>query len=207
MSNRFADHILECYVLGEKNEDANGLIEGIFDILDEFVEAFGRNADKNINIMIDKIGLLKRAGDHASDYQIALDLYDLALNIHSRYLEDDKKSYADILLSKAIKTFGSQHWKSEEEAFELLNKCLEIFYDDEENNEEEIQLAHRYLALLTDVDETTLSIDDKIMHGRKAIKLEREMHGKIRRNGENGFYNWATLASTGSDICKKIRWY
>ena len=56
---------------------------------------------------------------------------------------------------------------------------------------------------MTDVDETTLSIDDKIMHGRKAIKLEREMHGEIRRIGQNGFYNWVILTSTGFEICNR----
>ena len=195
--------MLSCYFYQEKHEDKNDLLQGALDIIDEFVEAFDKNANKNIMIILQKMSLLIFSGDHASEYQVALELYDLALNIHSRYLEDDKKPYADILLSKAINTYWSQHWKSDEEAFELLNKCLEIFYDDEVNNKEEIQQAHRYLAFLTDVDETTLSIDDKIMHGRKAIKLEREIHGEIRRNGQIGISNFIILLNLGSAICSK----
>ena len=95
--------MIQCYFLGEKNEDVNGLIEGTFDILDEFVEAFGKNADKNINIIKEKISLLQISANNAPEFQIAMNLYDLALNVHSRFLEDDKNSYADILLRKAMK--------------------------------------------------------------------------------------------------------
>ena len=134
---------------------------------------FGRNAYKNINIIIEKINLLKLAGDHASDYQIALDFYDAALNIQSRLLGDDKKSYADILLSKAIKSFKENKLHISEELIESFKKCLEIFYDDERNNKKELLKAHRYLALVyaNDPLNDMVNIDEKIMNGRKTITL------------------------------------
>merc|ERR1712243_122593 len=88
---------------------------------------------------------------------------------------------------------------------EWLYNCLDIFYDDEENNKKNIQLAkeklqyaHRYLAFLHKV---TSSIDDSIMHGRKVIKLEREMHGEIRRLGQFGLGNYNILRLLGANIC------
>ena len=85
--------MVDCYFLQEKNEDGNTLIHGALDILDEFAETFGSNADKNINIIFLKVVLLKVCGNHASEYQHALDFYDLALNMHSRFLGDDKSYY------------------------------------------------------------------------------------------------------------------
>ena len=107
--------------------------------------------------------------------------------MHSKYLGDDKKSYADVLLLKAIKIHNYIPWKHEE-AFELLNNCLEFFSDDKENSKLELLETHRHLAAYND-DDTIFSIDDKIMHGRKAIKLEREIYGEIRRNGQSGVTN------------------
>ena len=187
-------------------------MQGAFDIFDEFVEAFGRNADKNIMIMLQKMRLFEHSADETRSeaFFIALEFYDAALNIHSRLLGDDNKSYADILLKKAIKSFGNRWAFSQKELFELFNKCLEILYDDEENNKESIQVAHRYLAFLdptifedfdfySDVDS-----NDRIMHGRKAIKLEREMHGEIRRNGQIGTENFTLLSSLGYNICRLV---
>ena len=197
--------MVDCYFLQEKNEDGNALIHGVLDILDEFAEAFGKNADKNINIISRKIELLKVSGDKASEYQHSLDFYDLALNMHSRFLGDDKSYYAVILLCKAMKIYNNPPWKSEE-LDELFNKCLEIFYDDEENDDEVkkegLQTIHKYFAI-NRVDDMTSSIDDKLMHGRKAIKLEREMHGGIRRNGEIGHDNFVLLSVLGSKLCQR----
>ena len=201
MSTFFASKILECYFLQEKNEDENDLLHGAFEILDEFVEAFGKNADKNINIILEKIYLLKRAGDHASEHQIALDLYDLALNIHSRFLGDDETSYAYILLSKTMKISDHGQTGKSEELIESFNKCLKIFYDDEENYKKELLQVHRELALIYADDVTSNNFDDNVMHGRKTIKLEREVYGEIRRNGPNGFKNCHSLVSLGKNIC------
>ena len=193
--------IIECYFLQEKTEDGNALIQGAFDILDEFAEAFGKNGDKNINVIFIKIVLLKVSGDRASEYQNALDFYDLALNMHSRFLGDDKSYYAVILLCKAIKIHSNTPWKSEE-LDELFNKCLEIFYDDKENNKEGLQRIHKYFAFYR-ADDMTSSIDDKLMHGRKTIKLEREIHGGIRRNEKSGYENFSILFFLGTEICGK----
>ena len=208
--------IIECYFLQEKHEYGNTLMQGALDILDEFAEAFGKNADKNINIILQKMELLKISGDRASEYQLAIDFYDLALNIHSRFLGDDKRSYANILLSKAITMYKNTAWKFEE-LDELFNKCLDIFYDDEiydenstkymnakiyddEFKKEGLQKIHKYFAFYR-VDDMTSSIDDKLMHGRKNFKLEREMHGEIRRNGQIGHENFELLIFLGSKMC------
>ena len=183
MSFTSAQTILECHFLQEKNEDGNGLLQEVFDFLDEFVEAFGKNADKNINVIFGKIGLLHFSGMHASEYQIALDLFDLALNIQSRFLGDDTNSYAFILLSKAMKIQEITNSKKSKQIAEWMYSCLEIFYEDEENNKKYIQDAHRYLAYF---HKETSSIDDSTMHGRKVIKLEREIYGGIRRLGQFG---------------------
>ena len=42
MGGGFASNILKCYFLQEKNKDGNDVVQGAFDILDEFVEAFGK---------------------------------------------------------------------------------------------------------------------------------------------------------------------
>ena len=144
------------------------------------------------------MGLLHLSGHLASEYQIALDLYDLALNIHSRFLWDDTNSYANILFSKATKIQEITNSRKSKEIAEWLYYCLEIFYDDEENNKEKLQYAHRYLAFY---HKETSSIDDSIMHGRKVIKLEREMHGGIRRLDKFGFGNYQILRLLGASIC------
>ena len=201
-----ASALLKCYFLQETQKDGNSLLQGVFDIIDEFVEAFGKNADKNINIMVVKMDLFKMAGDYAFGYQISSDLYDLALNIHSRFLEDDEKSYADILYSKVINDlYHEKSWKSEE-LIESLNKCLKIFYVDEANNKEKLLKAHRlFLKIYENIphDDPNYNFDTTIMHGRKTIKLERELHGEIRRNEENAFNNINTLSQTGTEICLK----
>ena len=50
--------MVDCYFLQEKNEDGDALIHGALDILDEFAETFGKNADKNINIIFLKVVLI-----------------------------------------------------------------------------------------------------------------------------------------------------
>jgi len=152
----------------------------------------------NINVIFGKIGLLHFSGMHASEYQIALDLFDLALNIHSRFLGDDTNSYAFILLSKAMKIHEITNSKKSKQIAEWMYSCLEIFYEDEENNKEYIQDAHRYLAYF---HKETSSIDDSTMHGRKVIKLEKEIYGGIRRLGEFGIANWLILRLLGVNIC------
>ena len=194
--------LLNCYDLQEKYEDENSLLQGAFDLIDEFVEAFGKNANKNIMIISDKISFLELLGDDASEYQIALEFYDSALNIHSRFLGDDNKSYANILLKKAIFIFENRCCiflpeSGKKELIESFNKCLEIFYDDEENNKEEIQQAHKGLALLAPTTSYVDNVKNVRMHGRKAIKLEKELYGEMRRNGQIGADNFSLLRILG----------
>ena len=95
----------------EKNEDESGVLQGTLDIIDEFVHAFGKNAKKNINVQYLKMDLLIFSGDRvylgnqASDDLVAKNFYDLAMNIHSRFFEDNYIMYADIL-SMWFQTLG-----------------------------------------------------------------------------------------------------
>jgi len=201
----FASKIIECYFLEEKDEDENGLIQGAFNIIDEFVEAFGKNADNNINIILNKVFLLHRSATSASGYQTSLDFFDVALNIHSRYLGDDNISYANILLLKATKMLGqaTRIPSKREEAIELLNRGLEIFSGDEENFELEAEQIYGLLAPLTTLYGIT-SIDYlsrlvSIIFGKIKVNVEKEIHDEIERNELNGW----NLISLGAKICTK----
>ena len=95
MGGLFAAQTLECYLMQEKNGDQSGVLQGTLDIIDEFVNAFGTNANKYINLQFVKMRLFTISGNQAlsryyqdiqaSEYLIAMNLYDLALNIHSRF--------------------------------------------------------------------------------------------------------------------------
>ena len=166
-----------------------------------------QNANKNINIIIEKMAFLRNSGNTVSEYHIALDFYDLALNVHSRFFEDDEKSYGEILLDKAIKIFDYNLDKGlpllrHEEVFELLNKCLEIFSEDEENSKQELQKIHKHLTYFYLDDFTATIINTRLVHEREVIKLEREIHGEIRRNGIHGYENLITLKFLGTSICR-----
>ena len=143
----------------EKNEDESGVIQGALDIIDEFVYSFGTNANKNINIQSKKVSLLIHSGNQAYDVLasdvLSKNFYDLALNVHSRFFEDNDIEYADIMTMKItrlsqLNTIEQwiQNERESQETLEILLQFLTIYYDDVENHRlhrHKIIRIHRYL--------------------------------------------------------------
>jgi len=133
--------ILTCHFTQEKNEDESGVLQGALDIIDEFVHAFGTNANKNINIQSKKVKLLIHSGNQAYDIPasdvLSKNFYDLALNVHSRFFEDNDIEYANIMtmkITRLSKLDTIEPWiqneRESQETLEILLQCLTIYYDD-----------------------------------------------------------------------------
>ena len=106
----------------EKNEDESGVLLGALDIIDEFVHAFGTNANKNINFQSVRMDLLTILGNQASDILVAKNSYDLALNIHARYFEDNDIKYADIMMRQTMRLWNNE--RESQESIKILLQCL-----------------------------------------------------------------------------------
>ena len=149
MSRWFTEQVLQCYFMQEKNEDASDVFQGAFDIIDEFVDAFGTNANKNLNVQSKKVDLLMFLAKQSSDALIVNDIYDLALNTHSRFFGDNDATYANIM---SVKVITNLEWvqteRESQEAIEMLLQCLTIYYEDEENQIKSIQELHRDLSII-----------------------------------------------------------
>ena len=198
MSRWFTEQVLQCYFMQEKNEDASDVFQGAFDIIDEFVDAFGTNANKNLNVQSKKVDLLMFLAKQSSDALIVNDIYDLALNTHSRFFGDNDATYANIM---SVKVITNLEWvqteRESQEAIEMLLQCLTIYYEDEENNKQRIQEVHFYLS---SVYASISTIEEMLMHGRIAIKLEKEIYGEIRSSGLQGDANFNFLFGLGGQL-------
>ena len=206
--------MLQCYLMQEKNEDESGVLQGTLDIIDEFVHAFSRNANKNINFQSARMDLLAAAGNHASDDLVAKNFFDLAWNIKARFFEDNDIKYADIMVIQTMRL-----WNKEgecQETIEILLKCLSIYFEDEENQKERIQQVHRYLSrvYLDNAMSSEQRNKDKtktkplgellLMLGRTIIKLEKDIYGEIRSSGDDGIENFGILYKLGDELMYKF---
>ena len=76
----------------------------------------------------------------------------------------------------------------------MILEFLTYLYEDEENQKQSIRDKHRFLSSVYEIIGTE---EQMLMHGRIAIKLEKEVYGEIRRSGRGGYLNFYLLNSLG----------
>ena len=105
MSGYFAGNLMDChfqkYVPLDKFEDVTDFFQGAFDIEGELDQAFGKNAEKNVNVQTEKVVLFRVFADRATDDVIAFSFYEKALHIHSKFLGNDGPDFDDMLMRRA----------------------------------------------------------------------------------------------------------